>query len=115
MFLNYLKIAWRNAVGHKGYTFVNIVGLAVALAACLLITLFILDELSFDRFHEHADQIYRITFKDKDFGDAPVLPGTAGPRLKQRYPEIKEMTRLVRQETVFRVENSLHKEEQVSI
>jgi len=61
MIKNYLKIALRNLRKHKGYTFINITGLAVGLACCLLIVLFVRDELSYDRYHDNADRIYRIT------------------------------------------------------
>ena len=61
MLQNYLKVAFRTLRKHKGYTFINIVGLAVGLACCLMIALFVRDELSYDRFHDDADRIYRVT------------------------------------------------------
>ena len=60
MLRNYLKIAWRNLVRQKGYTFINVFGLAIGLACCLVIFLYVQDELRFDRFHTKANQIYRI-------------------------------------------------------
>ncbi|HMB89686.1 MAG TPA: ABC transporter permease [Rhodothermales bacterium] len=60
MFKNYLKIALRNLRKHKLYTAINVTGLAVGLACCLLILLFVRDELSYDRFHANADRIYRV-------------------------------------------------------
>jgi putative ABC transport system permease protein len=51
MFKNYLKIAFRNIVRHKGYSFINIAGLAAGIACCMLIMLYVRDELSFDRYH----------------------------------------------------------------
>jgi len=59
MFKNYLKIALRNIKRHKAYSFINILGLAIGMACCLFITLWILDELSFDKFHVDSDQIYQ--------------------------------------------------------
>ena len=70
MLKNYFKIALRNLKKHKGYTFINITGLAVGLACCLLIVLFVRDELSYDRYHDNADQIYRITL-DALLGELP--------------------------------------------
>jgi len=61
MLNNYLKITIRNVKKNKGYSFINIFGLAVGMACCILILLWVKDELSFDRFHDNADVIYRIT------------------------------------------------------
>ena len=58
MFNNYLKIALRNIRKQKGYAFINIAGLAIGMACCILIVLYIQFELSFDKFHEKADRIY---------------------------------------------------------
>ena len=70
MLTNYLKIAYRNLVRQKGYTAINVFGLAVGLACCLLIGLFVYDEFSFDRFHEKADRLYFVgqvgTFGSED-------------------------------------------------
>ena len=60
MLTNYLKIALRNLQRYKGYTAINITGLAVGTACCLLILLYVRDELSYDRHHEHADRIIRV-------------------------------------------------------
>ncbi len=57
---NYIKIAIRTILRHKGYSFINVVGLAIGMTCCLLILMWVLDELSYDRFHEHADHIYRV-------------------------------------------------------
>jgi len=60
MLENYIKVALRNLWRGKGYTFINIFGLAIGLTCCLLIVLFVRDELSYDRHHKYADRIYRI-------------------------------------------------------
>ncbi|TFG78471.1 MAG: hypothetical protein E4H23_07780 [Chrysiogenales bacterium] len=60
MLKSYLKIAWRNIVRHKGYSFINIFGLAVGIACCLLIAIWVQNELGFDRFNEKADRIHRV-------------------------------------------------------
>jgi len=60
MFTNYLKIALRNIRRHKGYALVNIAGLAVGMACCLLLSLYVAHELSYDRYHNGSDRIYRI-------------------------------------------------------
>jgi putative ABC transport system permease protein len=61
MFKNYLKIALRNILKYKAYSLINILGLAVGMASCILILLYVHDELSYDKYHEKADQIYRVT------------------------------------------------------
>lgn len=63
MLHNYLKIAYRNLLRSKAFSAINIVGLSLGLATCMIIGLFVLDELSFDRFHEKADRIVRVTFR----------------------------------------------------
>ncbi len=97
MLKNYLKIALRNVNRHRGYAFINIFGLAVGLACCLLILLFVQDELSFDRFHEKADRIYRVEM------DIPAAQGTQrwdrallplGPLMQDAFPEIERVVRL---------------------
>ena len=61
MLKNYVKVSFRNILRFRGYSIINISGLAVGMACCLLILLFVQDELSFDRFHEQAENIYHIT------------------------------------------------------
>jgi len=97
MFRNYLKIAWRNLRKQRGFTLINISGLAIGLASCLLITLYILDELSYDQFHAKANRIYRIN-SDVKFGGndmhMAVSPAPVGPTLKKDYPQVEQFVRL---------------------
>lgn len=97
MFKNYFKIALRNLLKNKAYSFINIFGLAIGIACCLLILLFIQDELSYDRFHEKADQIYRITLNGK-LGDneffVPVTAPPLGKALVEEYPEVEAAARV---------------------
>jgi len=60
MLYNYLKITLRNILKHKGYSFINISGLAIGMTCCLLISLWVLDELSYDKFHLNASHLYRV-------------------------------------------------------
>ena len=60
MFSNYFKVAFRNLKKHAFYSFINIIGLAVGMACCILIFLWVQDELSLDRFHEKSDRLYRL-------------------------------------------------------
>ena len=97
MLKNYVKIALRNLLKSKGYTFINVAGLAVGLACCLLILLFVRDELSYDRHHEKADQIYRITLEallGEQEINGPIAPAPMAQALVNDYPEVVQATRL---------------------
>ena len=60
MFKNYLKIAFRNIIRNKFYSSINIAGLAVGMACCIFIFLWVQNEMRFDRFHEKSDRLYRV-------------------------------------------------------
>jgi len=62
MFRNYLKIALRNVLKQKSYSLINIFGLAIGMTSCLLIFLYVVDEFSYDRFHQQANSIYRMNW-----------------------------------------------------
>jgi len=97
MFKNYIKIALRNIKRQKGYSFINIAGLAIGMACCILIHLWVQDELSYDRYHENADRIYRITYAE-EIGDAydhyGVSPFAAAPAFAAEIPGVSAYTRL---------------------
>ena len=100
MFRNYLKIAWRNLVRNKTFSAINIVGLAVGLATCLLIVLFVLHELSYDRYHTHADRIYRMTTHGRVGGaeiNAAPSGAPAASVLVRDYTSVEATTRLTEQ------------------
>ncbi|MDB5211732.1 MAG: hypothetical protein JWQ30_2559 [Sediminibacterium sp.] len=100
MIQNYFKIAWRNISKNKIFSAINIFGLAVGFTCCLLIALFIRNEISFDKFHTHAASIYRLTSIPKatngTAAELAVTPSPWAPRMKQDYPEIKEFARLLK-------------------
>lgn len=75
MFKNYIKITLRSLRKHKGYAVINISGLAVGMACCLLIVLFVRDELNMDRFHTEADRIYRLVMRI-EMGNSDITTGT---------------------------------------
>jgi len=101
MLRNYLKIALRNLFRNKLYSLINLLGLAIGMAACLMIFLWVQDELSYDRFHQNAERTYRVErkfdFRDMH-GQAPVTSGPYGPALFRDYPEIANFVRLDREE-----------------
>ena len=98
MFKNYLKIAFRNIKRHKGYSFINIFGLAVGMAFCILIILWVQDEFSYNQFHENRDNLY-IVGTHSHYGNqirtSAGTPPALGPVLKAEYPEIMNSARFV--------------------
>lgn len=96
MFTNYVKIAWRNLLRHKGYTSINIAGLAVGVACCVFILLYVHDELRYDRFHEHAADTYRLV-DGMRFGEAfspsAITPSGWSEELAATFPEVVAATR----------------------
>jgi len=89
MFFNYLKLTIRNIRKHKAYSFINIAGLSIGIACCLMIMLWVQDELSYDRFHKNAENIYAPTFSNGSL----VMPTALSEFLKTEYPEIILSTR----------------------
>ena len=97
MFKNYLTIAIRNLLGHKGYSAINVLGLAIGMACCVLIMLYVQDELSYDQFHEKKDRVYRVVESATVAGrsiEAAVTPPPWAPVLASDYPGIKTYTRI---------------------
>ncbi|MCP5104231.1 MAG: FtsX-like permease family protein [bacterium] len=97
MFKNYLKTAFRNMLRHKGYSFINIAGLAIGMACCILLVVYIHSELSFDRYHENADRIYRLCMHSKMGKSEITWPSSnavTGPALRKGYPEVEDTARI---------------------
>ncbi|UCC39013.1 MAG: ABC transporter permease [Candidatus Aminicenantes bacterium] len=97
MIKNYLIIAWRNLRRHKGFSFINISGLAIGIACCILIFLYINDELSYDKYHANADRIYRPIAYSTIGGETRVFartPSAIAPGLEEAIPEIEASARL---------------------
>src|ERR1700760_4185318 len=93
MFKTYIKLAYRNLIKEKAYSIINVLGLTIGLASSILILLWVQNELSYDRFHKNAGQIYRIA---SDFGDSKTAANSAGmpAGLKAEMPVIKNTVRL---------------------
>ena len=101
MFRNFLKIATRNFIRRKSFTFINILGLGIGMAASILIALWVFHEISYDEFHEDSDRIYRVE-RDMLFqGQRHIVPVTAalyGPALAEDLPEVQSSMRLMNRE-----------------
>ena len=97
MLKNYLKIAWRNLLKNKSFSAINILGLSIGLATCLLLLQYIVFELSYDDFHQEQSNIYRLQ-QDKFYSgrhdQSAWTAAFAGPVLKERFPEIENYTKL---------------------
>src|SRR5258708_4245617 len=97
MIRNYIKTAFRSLTKNKGFTAINVLGLALGLTTCLLIVLYVVDELSYDRYNTKANRIYRVN-EDLKLGNNNVLYAVAMPplaqTLKNDFPEVEDVTRL---------------------
>ncbi|MCC6370671.1 MAG: ABC transporter permease [Bacteroidia bacterium] len=97
MLKNYFKIAWRNIWNNKLFSVINIVGLAIGIACCTVIFLYVNNELSYDHYHTKANRLFRLTTivhqPKKNDHFAPSSPITAA-KLKQQFPEIENIVRL---------------------
>ncbi len=97
MIKNYVKIAMRNLQRHKMYSTLNIVGFAIGITCSLLIMLWVLDELSFDKFHTYADRLYRVEFDQNYSGQlfhVNVSPHPMAPALVEEIPEVENAARV---------------------
>jgi putative ABC transport system permease protein len=97
MLKNYLKIAWRNLAKNKLYSLVNIGGLTIGIASCILVGLYVTNELSYDRFNKNADRLVRVTTEYTVNGSKHQIGTTAsmeGPRLAAAFPQIKSYVRI---------------------
>ena len=98
MLKSYLKIALRNIKKHKGYSFINVAGLAIGMACCILILLWVQHEVSYDRFHKNADDVYRIYTDfhyDRGVQQYRNIPQPVGPEFQKTVPEINHVVRLL--------------------
>ena len=97
MFQNYLKVALRNFGKYKIYSAINVIGLAMGMACCVLILLFVQDELRYDRHHEKAERIFRVEMTrmaDGKMAEKASVAYPAGPTLAETFPEVQEAARL---------------------
>ena len=112
MWYSYFKIALRNLFRQKAFSFINIFGLAIALACSILIMLWVQNELSYDRFHANAGNLYRITTSTPDI-KAAVSAAPMGAALLAEIPEVKNTARLWHSTNLFGVGNRKFEEKRV--
>src|SRR5579871_5179489 len=96
MIKNYFKTAFRSLLKNKGFTAINVLGLTLGIATCLLIVFYVFDELSYDRYNEKLDRIYRVNSDIKFQGNTnsyAVTPAPFSAALEADYPDIEEAGR----------------------
>jgi len=104
MIRNYIKTAYRSLLKNKGFTFLNVLGLSVGLATCLLIVFYVVDELNYDHYNTKADRIYRMGVDAKLNGNAGIYATSEKPWkeiLQSRFPQVENMARLVNRDGLF--------------
>jgi putative ABC transport system permease protein len=104
MFENYLKTTWRNITRHKGYSFINIAGLALGMACCIAIVSYLQFELSFDRFHKNGNRIYRLVERQFFEGQEEKNLGQSTPWMGEtlvEYPEVSTAVNFVDMGTIW--------------
>ncbi len=114
MYKSYFKIGWRNLLKNKAFSFINITGLSIGLACCMLLFLYTKDEVSFDNFHKNKSLLYQLTVNrteqkgsGKKFAMAAMVQG---PAFKQAIPEIDEFVRVRHQQLTVRKEKEIFTE-----
>ncbi|WP_066839315.1 ABC transporter permease [Rufibacter ruber] len=98
MYKNYLKMAFRNLMGNKVFSLINVFGLALGMTCSVLILLWVQDELSYDRFHQNIDHLYRVVgeqhYPGADDLTTPAGPGLLGPAMEKELPEVERAIRM---------------------
>lgn len=114
MLINYLKSALRNMLRSKIVTIINISGLSIGLAVCMMIVLFISDEVSFDRFHTKKDRIFRITARMTSDNETRLIANSnqiVGPSFAEDIPEIQTYVRMQSNPFIIRHDNEVNNQE----
>ena len=99
MIKNYLKIAWRNLMKNKIFSFINVFGLSIGLTCCMLIALYLYNELSYDSYHKNVDRIFQLGTNFVKEGKEDRTANTPAPMAKamqMEFPEIEKTTRLLK-------------------
>jgi putative ABC transport system permease protein len=104
MFKNYIKTAWRSLKRNKIFSFINVFGLSVGLACCMLICAYVYSELNYDRYPAQADQIYRVglrTVENNGVTEYPMVDLGVAKGIKDQYPEVNQVSRISGRGPVF--------------
>ena len=112
MLRNYLLIAWRNFKRHKGFSLINVVGLSIGMAACLLILQYVTFQAGFDDFHAHAPQLYRVVL-GKDVPGRWVTPPALAPMIRRELPQVRHVSRMLGESGIVAVGQATFTEEKM--
>lgn len=118
MIKEYLKLTFRHSRRRKGVALINMGGLAVALASCILVFYFIRDEFSFDRFHTHIDSIYEVKSKVMYKGDSEVFletEGPVGPTLAADFYEVEAATRMAKADLIVQTGDKIFRQKGIGV
>ena len=118
MIKEYLKLTFRHIRRRKGLAVINIGGLAIGMAACILVLYFIRDEYSFDRFHTHIDSIYEVKSFVSYSGNSPVFLETQGPvapTLAEDFMEVEAASRLAAVELIVQSGEKIFKQKGIGV
>src|SRR5829696_2436551 len=99
MLKNYLKVAWRNVMKNKTFSFINVFGLSIGLTCCLLIGIYLHNELSYDSYHNNVSRLYQLgtTFVKNGKDDRTAnTPAPMAKAMQMEFPEIVETARLMK-------------------
>ena len=116
MILHYLKIAFRNVRKHRSVSLINVLGLAIGLASCLLIFSYVRHELAYDTFHEKGDRLFRITYniQTADFNEhLTVTPNILSPLAQREFPEVEGGLRIFESATIVKHAGKLFQEDRL--
>ena len=105
MLKNYIKTAFRNIKRYKGYSFINITGLAIGMTCSILILLWVQNELSFDKFHDHSKNLHRIDLVHQQYGRIPMTALPMGPAFVQELPKIIQSARFSQYKPLIQKDN----------
>jgi putative ABC transport system permease protein len=118
MIKNYFKIVWRNIWKNKLFSSVNVIGLALSMACCLAITIYIWNEVGYDSFHTNGNNIYRITNKQNHAGklyNTAMTSGPLAPALQKDFPEIENTVRFGNWSGLLKTGNKVYEEKNVQL
>jgi putative ABC transport system permease protein len=115
MLRNYFKAACRNLLNNKGFTIINVLGLAIGIASFIIITLFVYHELSYDRYHAKADRIFRVV-ENLNTENEALFQSTSsppmGPAFEREFPEVTGFVRFWRRRSMIRKDGKAFLEDQ---
>ena len=119
MLKNYLKIAIRNILRHKGFSLINIIGLSIGMTVCIIIIQYVSYENSYDKFHDNYENIYRVQFNIYKHGELVVECAAAvpavGPAMKDNFPEVLEYCRAFPSSGIMTYGEKSFREEDIQI